>query len=77
VALTADQVRADVAELLFQEPHEVADTENLLNAGLDSIRVLSLVERWREAGAEVSFVELVERPTLAAWWELLCARAGR
>jgi bifunctional isochorismate lyase/aryl carrier protein len=41
---------------------------------LDSIRILTLVERWREAGVPVSFVELAESPTVAAWWTLLSAR---
>jgi aryl carrier-like protein len=73
-SLTLDGVRADVAELLYLEPAEVTDTEDLLGSGLDSIRILTLVERWREAGARISFVELAEAPTLAAWWTLLSGR---
>ena len=73
-ALTLDRVRADVAELLYQEPGEVTDTEDLLGSGLDSIRILTLVERWREVGVRISFVELAEAPTVAAWWELLSGR---
>jgi aryl carrier-like protein len=72
--LTLDQLRADVAELLYEDPGDVDDTADLLSAGLDSIRILTLVERWREAGVQVSFVELAESPTLAAWWKLLKAR---
>lgn len=73
-SLTLDRVRADVAELLYQEPEEVADTDDLLGSGLDSIRILTLVERWRDAGARISFVELAESPTVAAWWALLSGR---
>jgi aryl carrier-like protein len=73
-SLTLDRVRADVAELLYQEPEEVADTDDLLGSGLDSIRILTLVERWRDAGARISFVELAEAPTVAAWWTLLSGR---
>ena len=69
--LTLDSVRADIAELLFLEPEEVSDSENLFDTGLDSVRLLGLVERWRGLGAAVSFVDLAEQPTLTAWWALL------
>ena len=72
--LTLDRVRADVAELLYQEPEEVADNADLVKSGLDSIRVLTLVERWRDAGVAISFVELAQAPTVADWWTLLSAR---
>lgn len=72
--LTLAGVREDVAELLYQTPDEVDDDADLLESGLDSVRILSLVERWRETGVQISFIELAERPTLADWWELLSAR---
>ncbi|HEY2576961.1 MAG TPA: phosphopantetheine-binding protein [Streptosporangiaceae bacterium] len=72
--LTLDRIRADVAELLYEDPGDVDDTADLLASGLDSVRILTLVERWREAGVQVSFVELAESPTLAAWWMLLKPR---
>jgi bifunctional isochorismate lyase/aryl carrier protein len=70
-ALSADQVRADIAEQLYLSPEELVDDTNLLDSGLDSVRILGLVERWREAGAQVSFIDLVERPTFADWTALL------
>jgi aryl carrier-like protein len=71
MALTEDVVRADVAELLHLLPEEILDSENLFEFGLDSIRLLTLLERWREAGAEASFVDLAEQPTLSHWLTLL------
>lgn len=69
---TADSVRADVAELLGRDPGGIAADENLLDAGLDSIRIMSLIERWRGAGAAaVEFPDLVERPELGHWISLL------
>ena len=73
--LTLDRVRADVAELLYQEPSNVDEHADLLAEGLDSVRILSLVERWRETGVQISFIDLAESPTLAAWWKLLSARS--
>lgn len=69
--LSIDTVRADIAELLFLEPNEVADSENLFDAGLDSVRLHGLIERWRGHGATVDYVTLAEQPTLSAWWSLL------
>jgi bifunctional isochorismate lyase/aryl carrier protein len=74
MALTADDVRADVAELLYLEPHEVAEDADLFAEGLDSVRLIGLVERWRERGATVTFVDLAREPTLSAWWRLLSVR---
>jgi bifunctional isochorismate lyase/aryl carrier protein len=71
-ALSRQQVRADVAEVLLEPSLAIGDDDNLLDRGLDSIRLMSLVERWRSAGAEISFVDLAERPTLADWYALLC-----
>lgn len=72
--LTPLDIRADVAELLHVHPDEPFDAENLFEYGLDSIRLLTLLERWRAAGIEVSFVELAEQPTLAGWQALLASR---
>lgn len=73
-SLTLDQVRADVAELLYVDPGDVDDDADLMASGLGSVLILALIERWREAGAQVRFLELTESPTLAAWWTLLSAR---
>lgn len=66
--------RRDIADLLYLPPDELDDALDLFAAGLDSVRVLSLVEDWRTRGVEISFVELAERPTLGDWFALLAAR---
>ncbi|MEV0582818.1 phosphopantetheine-binding protein [Nonomuraea sp. NPDC050310] len=67
----AERLRAQVAEILYLDPGELAPDDDLIAAGLDSIRLMTLAEVWKAEGAEVSFPDLVERPTLAAWAELL------
>ncbi|ORT53523.1 phosphopantetheine-binding protein [Frankia sp. KB5] len=66
-------VRADVAELLFVTPDELGEDDNLFDAGLDSVALLTLVEQWREKGADVAFVDLAENPTLAGFDRVLTA----
>jgi aryl carrier-like protein len=66
--MTLDELRAQISAALGETP---ADDESLIDAGLDSIRLMSLVEEWRKAGHEVSFVDLAERPTLLGWAGLL------
>lgn len=68
---TAERLRAEIAELLYLDPGELDADENLIEAGLDSIRVMTLIERWKRDGVELSFADLAERPTVAAWAELL------
>lgn len=68
---TQERLRAEIAELLFLDPGELEVDENLIDAGLDSIRVMTLIERWKRDGVELSFADLAERPTIAAWAELL------
>ncbi|MFE1898952.1 phosphopantetheine-binding protein [Streptomyces yangpuensis] len=65
----------DVADVLCAEPEEIDPDENLLDQGLDSIRLMSLVSRWRTEGAQIAFVDLAERPTLREWAELLAPTA--
>ncbi|MFJ6725925.1 MULTISPECIES: phosphopantetheine-binding protein [unclassified Streptomyces] len=70
-ALTLARLRQDVAEALYVEAGEVEVDENVFDQGLDSVRMMALVEGWRTDGAAVGFSELAERPTLAAWATLL------
>lgn len=74
--LSLEQIRTDVADVLGEDPADIEDDDNLVDVGLDSVRLMSLVERWRAThGVEVSFVELAEKPGIAVWWELLEGRA--
>ncbi|MCX4718907.1 MULTISPECIES: phosphopantetheine-binding protein [Streptomyces] len=72
---TLDRLVRDVADVLYTEPSDVSLEEDLIDQGLDSIRLMSLVEKWRAEGARISFVDLAERPTLRQWAELLTTAA--
>ncbi|MFF7604115.1 phosphopantetheine-binding protein [Streptomyces parvulus] len=72
MALTLERMRADVADALGEDPRDIPVDENLIDYGLDSVRVMALLERWRrDHGAEADFATLAERPALEAWAALL------
>ncbi len=71
--LTRDRMRADLAALLDLPVDEFTEDANLLDLGLDSVRLMSLVERWRSEGVSVDFVDLASDPELRAWFEVLGA----
>ncbi|GAA4898603.1 bifunctional isochorismate lyase/aryl carrier protein [Stackebrandtia albiflava] len=58
---TLAEVRRQVLALL-DEPAD--DDENLIDAGLDSVRVMGLIETWRAAGHDVGFADLAADPTI-------------
>ena len=66
-----EDVRAEVAEVLAEAPEDLGLDEDLLDRGLDSIRLMTLVQRWEADGVEVSLLELAEDPTVRGWTALL------
>lgn len=63
----------DVADALGVAPEELPTDTNLLDAGLDSIRIMQLVEKWRSEGHEtVDPLMLAGDPVLDSWLEVLC-----
>ncbi len=75
--LSPERVRADVAELLGCDPAAIAPDDDLVDLGLDSVRIMTLVERWRAAGAStLEFPDLAEQPELGHWTALLTGAAA-
>ncbi|WP_310232416.1 phosphopantetheine-binding protein [Luteimonas terrae] len=70
-ALTLGRMRADVARLVGEAPEDVRDDDNLMDLGLDSMRVLGLVMAWGEHGIALEFSHLAEHTTLAGWWQVV------
>ncbi|WP_192458751.1 isochorismatase [Musicola keenii] len=68
---TLTQLRAELLPLLDDDSDDICDDENLLDYGLDSVRIMSLVARWRQQGHDLDFVALVRQPTLRHWHQLL------
>lgn len=67
-------VRRSVEQLVATT--DFTDTDNLVGLGLDSLKIMRLVSRWRKAGVKVTFAEMMAEPALGRWMELLKLRAG-
>ena len=56
---------------LLEDDDIPEDDENLIDYGLDSVRMMALASRWRQAVPSMDFVTLAKTPTFDAWWALL------
>ena len=70
IPASKDALRALVLPLL-DESDEPFDDDNLIDYGLDSVRMMALAARWRKAHGDIDFVMLAKNPTIDAWWALL------
>ena len=72
-----ERLRRDISELLDGDDGPISADESLFDRGLDSVRLMTLVERFQQRGATVTFGDLAEQPTLAAWVTLLDRQSHR
>ncbi|WP_330275556.1 phosphopantetheine-binding protein [Lentzea sp. NBC_00516] len=72
MSLSNEQLIADVADVLFIEPTEIDYELSLRDQGMDSVRLMDLVERWRSAGVDrIDFITLAEDSRLGHWIEVI------
>lgn len=68
------QLRSELAQIIEVPLDEVGAEDNPFEIGLDSIRLMSLLERWSAGGERIGLVELAERASVADWWQLIDSR---
>jgi aryl carrier-like protein len=67
---TIDRMRQDIAEMIYADPQEIGDHDNLMDLGLDSMRAMNLVLLWQQRNLHLNFAELATSLTLAHWWNI-------
>ncbi|WP_374717490.1 phosphopantetheine-binding protein [Neobacillus sp.] len=67
--MTREQLRELIASYIEDEMDTIADDENLLYAGLNSMMIMSIVEELRKQGISVNFLDFLEQPTVEGWLE--------
>lgn len=68
--MNREQLRQLLLSYIDEGESEFADDDNLMDYGLDSVQVMSLVAEWEKHGVKVTFEELARKPSLNAWWTL-------
>lgn len=69
--ITLEQMRAEIAEIMHEDPSAIGDHDSLIDLGLDSIRAMILLQRWSDTGLQLNFPAFGEKPELAYWWTLI------
>lgn len=69
--ISRDEIRATVAAQLDCAAADVADHDDLIQLGLNSIRMMALAGGWRKRGADITFAQLAANPTVESWHDLL------
>lgn len=75
--LTLETMREDLARVLHEDPGEIGDDDNLIDLGLDSIRAMTVLTRWRETGVHIDFADMALHPQLSYWWQLIEGKQPR
>lgn len=57
-------LQGEIARLLDVPAADLGVDDSLLDWGLDSIRMITFLERLRAGGLEVTFIDFAEAPTL-------------
>ncbi|MCF4007355.1 phosphopantetheine-binding protein [Corynebacterium uropygiale] len=70
-------LRARVAELLEISPEEIDPDEELMDQGLDSVRLSEVLRFLRGHGVDLDYADLIEDTSLSAWEDLLDEEAAR
>ena len=68
---TLERLRADVARVLREEPEAIGLDDNLMDWGLDSMRLLDLVVGWNAEGLALDVMEIGAETTLNGWWRVV------
>ncbi|WP_447034610.1 phosphopantetheine-binding protein [Streptomyces sp. DSM 118878] len=75
--LTRDSLRELIAAWLDVPPGELDEDTSLVTLGMNSLEIMSIVNRLRRCGIPVTYDGLAARPTLTAWWRTITeAHAG-
>ncbi|MGM9948640.1 MAG: phosphopantetheine-binding protein [Lysinibacillus sp.] len=68
---TIEQLRKLIEPYVSEPMDEISDDDYLLDAGIDSITIMSVVEELRQQGILVTFIQMADHPSIKAWHGLI------
>ncbi|MBP6780660.1 MAG: hypothetical protein KA148_09025, partial [Ottowia sp.] len=71
-----ESVATELLELLREDPQAIGLDDNLMDWGLDSMRLLDLIMGWNADGLKVDVMEIGAETTLNGWWRIVQQQAG-
>jgi bifunctional isochorismate lyase / aryl carrier protein len=75
--LTRETLREWIAARLDIPTTEVRCETNLVAHGMDSLEMMTIVNRLRRQGIVVTYQTFAAEPTLDKWWQVITEAAGR
>lgn len=69
--ITREALRALIAARLDIPPEEISYDTNLVILGMNSLELMTVVNRLRRQGIPVTYDALATQPTLDAWWRAI------
>jgi mycobactin phenyloxazoline synthetase len=69
--ISRDQIRSTIAAQLGCPAADIADHDDLIQVGLNSMRMMALAGGWRKRGSDITFAQLAATPTVDSWYLLL------
>lgn len=67
---TKSALRAQIAPFI-EDADELQDDDNLMDFGLDSVAVMTLISTWQKEGIKTNFVELAKSPSVDGFWKVV------
>lgn len=65
--LDSNRIITDIAGITGTTPEQLDRGTVLADHGLDSLRLMTLIEDWRAEGVEIDYYEMFSLPTLGEW----------
>lgn len=61
----------ELLQCIDEDAHDLSPDDNLIDYGLDSVRVMGLIAKWEKLGIKIQFEELARAPSINGWWALI------
>jgi len=69
--ISREWLTQELLQCIDEDAHDLSPDDNLIDYGLDSVRVMGLIAKWEKLGIKIQFEELARAPSINGWWALI------